>query len=182
LILDYSTDGRKIGEWWLDRRHQYVLRRIREIDGNGVEIYRMNFTFDYSDDGVLVPSHWEQLEYGASAEVLRHSVFRTITSNVNITIDSSLFDLRFPAKTFVFDAIKRRNYIIGEGGEERPVSRAELLSSMTVEELMETEPGMVVERRQRGPGIWIVLLVCSGVALATVLAWRFVRRQRQTYD
>ncbi|MGC1275059.1 MAG: hypothetical protein WBC44_15245 [Planctomycetaceae bacterium] len=158
-------------------RDLHVVRSTYERDG----VTESQLDVEYAADEAVgwVLSGW-RYHRTTPAGKLTHDYKAEVTEiEINPTLPDELFQLEFPPGTRYTDIEAGKLYIVQEPGTPREITRQELRSKASQEELMTTRTGRASALVDGGWNWWIVSFVCgvAALVLACVLVWRRYRHR-----
>jgi hypothetical protein len=138
--IDSKSERQKT--YWVDPARNYAVVHIEKGRTGTPPVYTIDMKYAQMKDGEWFPSEWRIIHTGGQAtKVINQVDAADVTVEVNVPVDSSTFDLDFPANTAVVDNRTGEKYIARINGEKRIVTKDELSRGASYKELNSTESG-----------------------------------------
>jgi hypothetical protein len=157
---------------WVDPARDYVVCRYA-ISTNGQTHVKLDISYQQDPKHGWVPSEWDVTELASADVVLRSFTAKVSDYAINVPLDAALFQVDFPAGTWVTDFREKSDlgshsdYLVRPNGTKRPILRREI--GAKYEQLQKTESGMALVGSQESLGAWRWFVALT--TLVTVVAF-----------
>jgi hypothetical protein len=136
VILTLSANnGRRTYTIWCDPAKDYHVRRI-EYAPNPALRSRYDISYSQQESGLWIPTRWHRRMAGPDGTTRLQKTSEVTHYSIGREVSAKEFDLSFPPRTWVKDAVNDRSYILLEDGTQRVVTPAEQEAGLPYEEIL----------------------------------------------
>jgi len=128
-------------------------------------------------DSAGYPPQWARTMHSGEGKLVLSSKGQVVKYELNVELDLDQFELEFPERYLVYDAIANEEYIVRKGGEKRPVLLEERARDITVDDLMTSEPGQAgLSRESSVNWLWLGVVIVVVITATCAVIIRARRR------
>lgn len=164
---------------WLSHDRSYVVRRFDE--GRGATVYtRIEIDYEDSPAGIAVPVRWTKTKGEVSDPQIIEKCTVTI-HELNLPVDTGVFELAFPANTWIEEEGVADPYMLRADGSRRTITQAELKRGAKYDDIAATPTGQAkitpLEDNSHARLFWIVQGVLAVVIVGIWYRTKLARRK-----